>query len=238
MIDGLLPSLQDAEPDKALVEQVLSVQSEYWNFEKRLTNEENSVGRICRSIALTHQDKRIQMNLYNTALLSQRSEIQGRLRLPMKVIHDTIRIDKNISLSISVLHHSYMWLDSTISTELRAHVETNSDVALMGHQHFQHAYDKHNSPDQHVLLLREGGALQDHQYARASAFQLLLFDCEQNLFKAIQFKWANDMFCRVAPQEWSPFSPNRRTNSEFWPNDNFRSYLDDPGMLFVHRTDS
>src|SRR6266496_3219009 len=129
---------------------------------------------ICQTVFVENQGKRIQLNLYNTAMLSRRNEKQGELRVPISIVRSKAGLAKDTALSVSVFHHSYLWLESNQAIEFRSHIEATSDVALMGHQHYPHAFYKQNSTGERILYV-EGDALQDEGYPQKSAFRVLLF---------------------------------------------------------------
>ena len=60
-------------------------------------------------------NKSVRLHCFNTAWLSRKSEIQGKLYFPI----DQIKADKaKYDLVISAFHHPYLWLESENSREL------------------------------------------------------------------------------------------------------------------------
>jgi hypothetical protein len=63
--------------------------------------------------------------LYNTALLSQNPEEQGELHVPMQSFEQQIPLANPVGLSISVFHHSYLWLESNVAVSFRSLIVKN-----------------------------------------------------------------------------------------------------------------
>ncbi len=97
--------------------------------------------------------------------------------MPVRALSEQITLDDTSALSISLFHHSYLWLESNNALAFRNHIERTSDVALTGHQHYRHDYYKTNITGERVLYI-EGDALQGESFTKASAFGILLFDLE------------------------------------------------------------
>ena len=62
---------------------------------------------------------------YNTALLSQNPEEQGELHVPMQSFEQQIPLANPVGLSISVFHHSYLWLESNVAVSFRSLIVKN-----------------------------------------------------------------------------------------------------------------
>jgi hypothetical protein len=233
LISGILPTIHGPAPDQATLSQLLSVQSGYENFHRHMFDHPEWDG-VCAQKRINLGDKSVQINLYNTAILSRLAEGQGQLHVPTKVIDGRIAPTQDASLTLSMFHHSYLWLESNTATTFRNHIERTSDVAVMGHQHLQHSFYKQNSTGERVLYV-EGGALQDKDYPRRSEFQLLLFDLENPSFKLVHFRWADDLYRRTQEPTWITFSPNRGIRAEYRIAEDFESELNDIGTPIRHR---
>lgn len=234
LIQGLLPSIHESRPDDAILKKVLEPQSAYEDFCKKLPDIKPDWNGICETVSVSHSGKTIQINLYNTALASRRKEIQGQLYIPTKVIAESISLRKDVALSLSIFHHSYVWLESNDFTSFRGHIERTTDVALTGHQHFQHSFYKANSTGERVLYL-EGAALQDDKYPQSSAFHLLILDLDSQEQKLIHFKWAHDIYSRSDEKDWHSLTLNRGVRTDFRISETFEHFLNELGTPFTHR---
>ena len=234
LIQGLLTSIQQKKPDDALLKKVLEPQSAYEKFCAKLPDLKSDWNGVCHSAFITCSGKAIQVNLYNTAILSRRSEVQGQLQVPMKVITENVALRNDVALSLSIFHHSYVWLESNVFTSFRSHIERTTDIALTGHQHFQHSFYKTNSTGERVLYL-EGAALQDENYPQSSGFYLLLVDLDTQHLKSVHFKWSDDIYRRSDETDWRPLKLNRGSQTEFRINESFEHFLNDTGTPFTRR---
>jgi hypothetical protein len=61
--------MRETAQDKALLDQVLRVQRSYNDFQRSLMPADGSWDGICQTVLLEHRGKKIQINLYNTAML-------------------------------------------------------------------------------------------------------------------------------------------------------------------------
>lgn len=232
IIQGVVESLQAGSLDAALLKQALKVQAPYNRFRKRLSGGSAWNG-VCQTLVLSHDGKNIQVNLYNTALLSQRREQQGTLFLPIKAVEEQVTLRPDIALSISVFHHSYLWLESEVAIAFRSHIERTSDIALTGHQHYSHKFYKENSTGERVIYV-ESPALQDENYAKTSAFRVLLFDWESQREKVIEFRRSRNLYRPTKESEWRLVTINRTARAEFRLNDEFEKVVNELGTPLSH----
>jgi hypothetical protein len=94
LINGLLPTLREPAPDMAVLGQVLRVQDSYKNFAKTLTLSDGTWDGVCQTVFVEHQKKKIQLNLYNTAMLSRREERQAELSCQRRCFAPKLRWQK------------------------------------------------------------------------------------------------------------------------------------------------
>jgi hypothetical protein len=69
LVQGISPSMQDAQQDPALLASLLEAQKPYAEFREQLMRDAGWDG-VCQSLLIEHQTRKIQLNLYNTAILS------------------------------------------------------------------------------------------------------------------------------------------------------------------------
>lgn len=234
LVRGVLSSINGPRIDPGLLRKLLEAQGPYNDFRTKHFGRGEPWDGVCETMLLERLGKRIQVNLYNTAILSQREEKQGQLRVPVRRISESIHLASNVALSISVFHHSYGWLESNNHLDFRNHIERVSDIALTGHQHFAHNFYKVNSTGEQVLYL-EGGALQDEGYAHQSELTVILFDLSRNEESSVHFKWARDLYARSREIAWRPISLNRNIRLDFVVTEEFDRVLNDPGTPCFHK---
>src|ERR1022692_3735917 len=207
LVRGAMSSMLEGTQDPSLLAQVLSVQQQFVDFRKNLTSGSSTWDGICETVFVEHSGKKIQVNLYNTAILSRRDEQQGQLYIPMETLRARMSLAKDAALCLSVFHHSYLWIVSDTAIAFRNHIERTSDVALLGHQHHSHTFYKENDTGQRVLYL-EAGALQGEKYPQTSSFQILVFDLDLQEEQSIKFRWAakEQIYRKVEDSGWRPLT--------------------------------
>jgi predicted phosphodiesterase len=218
LVRGVMSSMREGKQDPSLLAQVLSVQQPFTDFRNKLISAKSEWDGICEAALVEHGGKKIQVNLYNTAVLSRRKEQQGQLYVPAELLRARISLAKDAVLCLSVFHHSYLWIESDTATVFRNHVERTSDVALMGHQHYSHSFYKENDAGERVLYL-EAGALQDEKYPKTSSFLVLTFDLDSQEEQSIKFRWAakEQIYRKAEDSGWRALTLNRTIRADFRP---------------------
>jgi len=232
LVKGMIPLIETSAPDKAIMSQLLQAQRAYWQFESKI-GAHTSGATPCSVMNVQVEQYRIRFNLFNTAILSQRTEHQGTLYVPIAQIGQVPDLESADSLSISVLHHSYVWLESNNMLQLRAQVERMSDIVLTGHQHYPHSFYKLNSTGEGLLYL-EAGALQEEHMPSQSNFNVLLFEFETAQERSFSFRWAHDSYQRKEDSEWRPLQLNRAIRYKFEISSKFSEFLSNPGANYSH----
>jgi hypothetical protein len=234
LVVGIGPSIETTDPDPEILNQLLSAQVAYFEFQSQITSRAVSAEqRLCSGELLVIKGVRIQTNLYNTALLSQRAESQS-LRVPVAVFDLKIHPFEDIVLSIAVLHHTVLWFESENGIRFRRHIEENADIVLSGHQHFDHTFEKTNLEGAARALYLEGSALQDMANPAVSGFNLVDIDLNGRKQKIVHFDWKNDHYSATIRSDWSPLIENRAFRHDFRASEEFNRFLDDPGAGYSH----
>jgi hypothetical protein len=236
LVQGIAPAMQEAQQDAALLASLLEAQKPYSEFRETLMGDSNWDG-VCQIVRIEHRGHKIQLNLYNTSILSRREEKQGELLVPIKTLNQRISLGPEVDLCVAVSHHSYLWLESNNAVAFRNHIERTCDVSLSGHQHYRHDFYKQNSTGERVLYL-EGGALQEETFPQTSAFQVLLFDLQKQEEACVAFRWsasAGHYKRGETDADWHPIAHNRAIRAAFQLNEHFESYLSDPGTPLHHK---
>jgi hypothetical protein len=112
LITGIQPTIGSSDPDVGIVGGLLAAQNQFFNFEEKISCRlyGNMDEQVCRAELVTLKGLRIQINKYNTALLSQRHEQQGSLKMPIQVLDRCIQPFEDIHLSLAMFHYSYGWI--------------------------------------------------------------------------------------------------------------------------------
>lgn len=236
LVQGVRNSLQSAAPDLSILDNLLKRQRFYFDFAKDYGWDTSEViDRICTRQTVVLGGEKIQINLYNTALLSTRSEKQGELSMPMRVVKSKTSPSEDCALSISVFHHPYTWLEAGIGLEFRTHIERASDIVLTGHQHFDHAFDKQTSTGENVLY-SEGEVLQQHEQPGQSGFRVILVDLAEKSRCLLSYSWKDTCYMPVTEAKWQPYTRSLLLNRSLSAVGDFLAELSDSGIGLTHRT--
>ena len=87
LVAGIQSTFQTDTPDESILGSLLDKQQNYFEFQRQLGQGVNTViEKLFRLSVLDIGGFRIQFALYNTAVLSTRSEQQGELAVPMSLV--------------------------------------------------------------------------------------------------------------------------------------------------------
>jgi len=234
LIAGIVPTIDTNEPDQEILNQLLFGQSPYFTFQDEATSRPGSADqRLCKTELITLKGIKLQVNLYNTALLSQRDEKQGELRVPVAIFDLNVRPIEEASFTVAILHHTYTWLESNNSVQFRRHIDDNADLVLSGHQHFDCAFIKQNLDGPRALYL-EGAALQDESNPTVSGFNIIELDIPNHKQRVVHFTWKKDHYAATVDPDWTQLVENRSSRHEFRVSEDFQRFLNDPGAGYTH----
>jgi hypothetical protein len=233
LIQGLLQTLSTPNPDQALLTEVLDAQKNYRAFQESIDPLHHPALKLFDTLLLKECGYTVQINSYNTALLSRRPETQGELSIPVRLFEDSIRTDSTADLSLSLFHHSYVWLESNVAMAFRGHIERTSDFVFTGHQHFQHTFHKANITGENVQYF-EGSALQDENNKNLSSFNVILADLDTSQQRLVTFKWSDTVYKPTHDTDWHSFCRNAAARSAFRLSSSFAEYLAQTGVPLRH----
>ena len=235
LVNGIRASLQST-PDPGILSHLLSSQEEYFNFQgflHPLGSEPEA--KVCSSEAIEFGPHRVQLCLYNSALLSQLDEQQGQLAVPMGVIDRAIRPLSPCDLSVSVFHHPYPWIEADVAIRLRSHVEALSDIVLVGHQHVGHGFSK-NPLEGERIFYSEGHVLHDRTRPRASGFSVIVVDLAAKTRMELIYSWSDELYRVSSRSEPQTYSTTSRGSHVIRPTAVLLAALNDSGIGLTHRT--
>jgi Calcineurin-like phosphoesterase len=229
LIEGIKPTLQSQAPDAATVAELTGDQEPFFRFSESLGQiGMNSVEPLCRCLCLPFGGYNLQVNLYNTALLSRRKERQGELAVPMELIRKTIRLADDCTLAISVFHHGYPWLEANNSVAFRKHIESTSDMALCGHQHFDHGFDKTTLAGERIFY-SEADVLQEGGEPARSGFRVIMMEPDQSSRRVCTYTWNGGSYSKD-DTGWSPYTRAARAADRLSATQEFMAKITDSGI--------
>jgi hypothetical protein len=176
IVERAMKQLNTLNWNSGLTKNLLAAQKHFWNFYERFTGTRVE-GReiLCRTKRIRFETTHIQINAFNTALLSQRKEQVGSLSLPMKTLESGVEISQDVDLFVTIYHHPEGWFDPTFRSAFGKFTESVSHFVFTGHEHQRDAHWTESLSGEHVTFV-EGDALQDETYPRSSGFGGIVID--------------------------------------------------------------
>lgn len=207
-----------------------SVQADFFDWVNSIEgNYERDLAWL-REIPCPNGD-RLYFRILNSAWMSQIKEQQGRLFFPVSII-PTI---SSGNIRVSILHHPYIWFESSNARELRRVLEDGSDIILTGHEHdFDEFTISRKSTDTTGYV--EGGIFSGDKSILPS-FNVIQIDPAQSKFAIVPFKWQTDTFVSTdAEHLWHPYICQIGSGArEQMLSSETRCLLEDPGLQLTHR---
>lgn len=235
LVNAISSTLQTNSPDSSILESILDSQKNYSDFC-------NQLGLPAKDIIRQVYDRRIikvggsliGFALYNTALLSTRTEQQGDLSVPIELIRSGAKFDQECDVIISVFHHPYTWLQVDVGIAFRDHVEHSSSIVLTGHQHFDHAFMKQSLAGEHTFY-SEGDVMQEHLVPDRSGFRLIQLNTKDRLRRIVSYHWASSLYSVAEDTQWHAYSQSVSLATHPTPVSKFLEMLSDSGIGLTHR---
>ncbi len=231
-----IPALYDSEihPNSDRVQALVAVQKHFFVFEARLTQskELSSAERLSWGRLFKFDNYSVLCNCFNTAWLSRKHELQAKLFFPPEAM--TVGAPQ-ASVSATIFHHPYNWLDAGNYRTLRDVVEQSSDLVFTGHEHVSGsaAVDRFSGEHLHYV---DGAALQGDGGELDSAFNLLVFDFESGEQNFEQFRWNGNYYTSKTRNNWSSLIRNpARQRHLFRVNKHCLDWLTETGIAFTHK---
>lgn len=213
-----------------LVEQAVSVQNNFFAWLGANGRAPQDAERIIWPHKVTTQSgETISFLCVNTAWMSVRHEIQGRIFVPANLLPSPA----NSSIVVTLMHHPYNWLESNNARTIRQHLEAISDIILTGHEHDAVTYVKTLSEG--AIEYVEGGVFHNDSDPDSSDFCVILIDSKENSFGAQRYSWTPDGYRTSDTADSHPFVRASKKTSDYILSSGQQSFLHDIGAQFTHR---
>lgn len=179
------------DKDVSVIDSCISIQNDFWNFYKQFTTVPEN--KLFYQLKDSLGNKKICINCYNTAWMSQIEETPGSLFFPVKRVDHNLN-NSDFDLNISVFHHPISWFSPTTEInnrkEFQDHLENVSNILIYGHEH---EVEQKKITDIHLqkeTIYISGESLQDHSNKKLSGFQTIIIDLEQNEAITTNYLWS------------------------------------------------
>ncbi len=223
----------DEEPSDSQITSICKKQCNYYDFFVTICNKYCEPSILIKQKDCTIEEKRILINMINTAWISEREEKPGKLFIPENqlVNIDSIEYD----LVVSTFHHPVSWLSPNKTSNLKKFIHSTSDMIFVGHEH---------TGEEETVESREysykyyyGEVLQDPNNKDNSGFTTTTIDLNNKGVHFCLFRWnaKNSLYEQISTKNYS-FTRNKTVNKrQLKINDNFRNYLSEPSMDIQHK---
>lgn len=238
---AIIATTLEEDVDRSVVDVTTSIQSAFFEFQREfgapLRQVKNHDKRMIASHILHVEDVSIEFYAINSAWISQKEEIQGKVILPPGII-DLPRKERP-TVRVAVLHHPSVWFDSENARRIRKLMMSSFDIVISGHEHDGDVHRSSTPTGQDTTFL-EGGVLQAHNSPLYSTFYIYQVDIStsKSLLTGEKFRWNADTQIYTAETQIGPFQLGERfgENNSLQFNEKHRLFLNDLGA--AHLTSS
>lgn len=176
----------------------------------------------------------ITFRLHNTAWMSKPNEIGGIIIptavLPLSHSEELLNAD----LSVGIMHHTFNWLRSDCSRQLRDNLHATCDIVLTGHEHESAGY-QNVGYRRDITEYREGGVLQSVDNQKNSSFNFIFIDTEKETIDIHEFTLKNQRYSSIDKNYSRKFTRNmRRLKQTFSISEEMSKKLADLEIVFNH----
>jgi len=237
-----IDSVADSYPsiDDSIFETIVAPQK---NFEEYM-NKQNSGCSFTLALVNEFDDDvngfKIRFNLYNTAWMSLKKEVQGSIFMPIAV---QAQHPENVDMVISVMHHYYDWMSASKSNKsnFKHRIENSSNILLYGHEHEINSISSINHLTYSFVSEFEASAFFEHDAVTGkemSGFQTLVTDTESSSCTQTVFDYdlANKVYKAEDPRTNEISNENK--NDVFRISAEFIQHLDEmPTPIYNHENE-
>jgi len=230
LISAVANVLHVSKSDPSTLQLVLRSQDAFFDFCHAMNATTTDQDRLWGSHSFQFDQHHLRFQLFNTAILSKRHNEQGTLSVPINDIRMASQGGPDSDLVVTVFHHPYTWLQADISIQFRAVVENSSEIVLTGHQHVEHAYDKHTTIANQHIFYSEGEVLQTSNDTQQSGFRAILLDLPKRARRIVTYRWKDTLYSALHDTDWVSYEQTPSSRQQLTPTPEFLKLLSDSGM--------
>lgn len=228
-------SLNGITPSASLIKSATSVQEDFFEFRKKVSDYEWSQdNRLSWQTSICVSGHMIGIRCLNVAWMSELKEKQGALVFPATAVEPFI-FDKSKGLQVTLFHHPFNWLGQATYRSFQTIVRKESHLVFTGHEHFQNVgeiSDLGSSPS----IFLEGGVLFEKNTPQYSTFNIVIVDLNSEEYSTELYSWNGENYLpEVDNEEWGSLRALPIKGQQLYElNDEFIKTLKDPGANFSH----
>lgn len=135
---------------------------------------------------LSYGDKKIQLNLINTAVYSSLEEDKAFHHL-RQIELDRLKEHTDCDFVFSVMHHPCSWFNSQVTDAIEDALYHNSDLIFVGHKHYETT--RKVTDCMYSVDILAGGMLSNKGNWNSSEFHVCILDLDNRLIKSSKYQW-------------------------------------------------
>ncbi len=170
---------QELVNEKQKQQQFYRLSERYHCFSKTRMN-------LLHQKTIMYGNKKIQVNLINTAVFSSKDEDQGFHYLPEKDI-ERLSEQNDADFIISVMHHPHHWYTWRCKKKLEDAIYSRSDLIFVGHEHFES--DMTVSKDKSIVNIFAAGELCNQGDWTRSEFHIGILDLNTREYSSHRYRF-------------------------------------------------
>jgi hypothetical protein len=218
--------------DESVVGACTAVQKPFFEFARKLNRDYASAegDLLWQTLRYDVNGKDVLFDCINIAWMSRLREEQGTLNFPYKrYVRD--RGDRP-ELRIAVMHHPFHWLSQRIYQPFRKALRAREHVVITGHEHIGN-FGENTDTESGDSAYIEGCVLQGEKDLSDSAFNVVIFDLDRGMYRAIRYDWTGTIYEANEEGSWEDYRniPVKARNP-FDLEERFKQVLTDPGASF------
>ncbi len=236
LIVSSIPSEQRKISDAKLIEQCVKVQEAFFDFQQSsiFTQPTKDGCKVYQEYKLDSSHGELYFRCYNTAWVSQLKEQPGKMSYPRLYMDDTAS-EPRAGLTVSMLHHPTNWLTPNRRRNFDHHLDSTSDLILLGHEHLPEEYIKSDFDGNKVGYIY-GGAFQEGSKDCPGHFNVITIDEESQQYQINSYTRRKDLFeKRDTDAKWEPLLRNTKyTKHGLHLTESYVDWVTDPEVDFAH----
>lgn len=193
--DNILKEKDKCNDLKYYVESLCEKQEQYFKFVKDFENQDIEDiqtklvydSNLLLQYEVNIENKKIRINLLNSAWLTQIEEKPGYLYFPSE---EYKKIDKIGDLVITAYHHPSNWMHPDDRNEFNRWVMNKSDLIYVGHEHI--GRNESIQTRETIYYAQYGEVLQDRLNDNNSGFIINYIDIEKNKKSTNVYNWNDE----------------------------------------------
>ncbi|MFQ1778519.1 metallophosphoesterase [Aeromonas veronii] len=179
-----LTSNTNSNLENETINQIASIQDEYFKFEKDVNPNYVEHSKIFKTFDYIHDNTTVKFALINTSWCSELHEKQGKMIIPNNTINFG-KINQN-DIVITLFHHPFNWFSQSCYHDFRKHTREHSNFIVTGHEHQPTVTDTYEQNSGECVFI-EGASLHDH--SNNSAFSIINIDTDSHHYTISTYKY-------------------------------------------------